>query len=329
MGLTSTAVDPSNPADQESGSEEEEDEESASEAPTLRSATVATAPPAPSPPSTNQAESSSDETATAVAESEPPATAQTESLAGNVTDHDDPDFLNEPTCPLGGPPQGYPPVTIDLLVNAAETSTTHHLPPLADIPTVARSAAHPSPLPEDATENQAPEADPEGPSSKTESSVQPIIAKSKNTSSEQILSDHEVPLPSASVQNDLPAASSPTTLVEGAPSPIDEAIPVSAAVFPNKDLINEAAPPADLAVQGQNSEQPVIELPCFSDAPDLKWFINPSPKFISFLSFKKILSNRPLNHPVPSDVFSNDFVLGLVPSSYFCSRNVSGYMMGS
>ena len=326
MGLTSTAVDSSNSADQESGSEEEEDEESATEAPTLRSATVAIAPPVPSQPSPNQAESSGEETATAVAESEPPATAQTESLAGNITDNDDPESLDEPNRLLGGPPQGYPPVTIDLLANATETSTTQHLPPLADIPTVARSAAQPSPPHEDATENQAPEADPEGPSSKTESSVQPII---KNTSSEQILSDHEVPLPSASVQNDLPAASSPTTLVEGAPSPIDEAIPVSTAVFPNKDLINEAAPPVDLTVQGQNSEQPVIELPCFSDAPNLKWFLNPSPKFISFLSFKKILSNRPLNHPVPSDVFSNDFVLGLVPSSYFCSRNVSGYMMGS
>ena len=252
----------------------------------MRSATVAIAPPIPSQPSQNQTESSGEETATAVAESEPPATAQTESLAGNITDNDDPESLDEPNRLLGGPPQGYPPVTIDLQVNATETSTTQHLPPLADIPTVARSTVQPSQLQENANENTAPEADQEGLPSKTESSAQPIFAEGEQTSSKQILSDPEVPLSSAqpasvsAERSDDPiAASIQTTLVEGAPSQPDEAIPASTAVFPNKELTNEAAPPADLNIQGQKSEPPVIEPPCFSDALNLKLFINPSPKF--------------------------------------------------
>ena len=301
----------------------------------MRSATVAIAPPISSPPSQDQSESSSEESATAVANSEPPAAAGAESLAGNVSDNDEPELLSEPNRPLGGPPQGYPPVKIDLIINATEKSTSQELPPLAGIPTAARSEVQHAQLQENATENTTPKADHEGPPSKAESSAQPIFAEGEKTSSQQILSDPEVPLPSAqpvsvsAERSDDPiAVSTQTTLVEGAPSQTDEANPVSTAVFPNKELINEAAPPADLNIQDQKSEPPVIELPCFSDAPNLKWYLNPSPKFISFLSFKKILSNRPLNHPVPSDVFVNDFALGLVPSSYFCSRNVSEIMMG-
>ena len=277
---------------QESGSEEEEDEESATEAPTLRPATVAIAPPVPSQPSPNQAESSGEETTTAVAESKPPATAHTQSLTGNIIYHDDPESLDEPNRPSGGSPPGYPPAPIDLLANAIDTLTTQHLLPLAGIPNVARIAAPPSPPHEDATENHAPEAYQEGLPSSAESSVQPIFAEGQQTSGvqilsdpevpfpsaslqnessaqpkfakgqptsiEQILSDPEVPFPSASIQNDPPAASIQTTLVEGAPSLIDEAIPVSTAVFPTKDNINTAAPPADLPIQGHKSEPPVI-----------------------------------------------------------------------
>ena len=339
-GRTSTTVDLSlsesgEPANQEGESEGEEDAGSTTETPAPRSATVATAPPISPPPSQDQSESSSEESATAVANSEPPAAANAESLAGNVSDNDEPELLSEPNRPLGSPPQGYPPVETDWIVNAVEKSTTQELPPLADIPTVARSDAQQAQLQENAVENTVPNTDQEEPASKAESSAQPIIADGEKTSDQQILSDPEIslqsaqPVPVSAERPDDPIAEpAQTTFVDGAAPQTDEANPASTAVFPNEELINEVANSAGFDIQDQQSEPPVVELPCFFDTPNLKWYLNPSPKFISFLSFKKILSNRPLNHPAPSDVFANDLALGLVPSSYFCSRNASEILMG-
>ena len=244
-------------------------------------------------------------------------------------------MLSEPNRPLGGPPQGYPPVQIDLLINATETSTTQHLPPLADIPTVARSDAQQAQLQENSVENTVPTTDQEDPASKAESSAQPILADGEKTSGQHILSGPKIslqsapPVPVSAEHPDDPIANpAQTTFVDGAAPQTDEANPASTAVFPNKELINEVANSAGIDIQDQQSEPPAVAPPCFFDTPNLKWYLNPSPKFISFLSFKKILSSRPLNHPVPSDVFANDLALGLVPSSYFCSRNASEILMG-
>ena len=135
---------------------------------------------------------------------------------------------------------------------------------------------------------------------------------------------------SADCPDDPVANSTQTTFVESEVPQPDEANPASTTVFSNEVLINEAAIPAGDNLQDQQTEPPVIEFPCFFDTPHvMKWYINPDPKFLPNLSVKKILSNRPLNHPVPSDALSKNLALGFVISTYFCSRNVLRIMMGS
>ena len=125
------------------------------------------------------------------------------------------------------------------------------------------------------------------------------------------------------------ATSSQTNIVVSEETQPDEANPASATIFSNAVLMSETTNPSGGNSQDHQSEPPVFDHPCFPNNPYvMKWYINPNPKLLPNLSIRKILSNRPLSHPAPSDVLRKDLALGFVKSIYFCSRDVMEIMVG-
>ena len=97
-------------------------------------------------------------------------------------------------------------------------------------------------------------------------------------------------------------------------------------IFPTSTLMSDH-PPAPASEDGSSdhgSEPPAITSLCFSDlGPSIvKWYTGLPAQF---LSRYKALSKRPSNHPVSLDELSRNLSLGLVNSTYFCSRKVKNY----
>ena len=69
----------------------------------------------------------------------------------------------------------------------------------------------------------------------------------------------------------------------------------------------------------QPAEDPVTTIPSYPNASGVRWYWNPCPRFLKYVALKRVLSNRPLNHPVTSATLVTDLALGLLPTSHFCS----------
>ena len=97
-------------------------------------------------------------------------------------------------------------------------------------------------------------------------------------------------------------------------------------IFPTSTLMSDH-PPAPASEDGSSdhgSEPPAITSLCFSDlGPSIvKWYTGLPAQFLSRYN---ALSKRPSNHPVSLDELSRNLSLGLVNSTYFCSRKVKNY----
>ena len=100
----------------------------------------------------------------------------------------------------------------------------------------------------------------------------------------------------------------------------------SSNIFPTSTLMSDR-PPAPASEGGSSdhgSEPPAVTSLCFSDlGPSIvKWYTGLPAQFLSRYN---ALSKRPSNHPVSLDDLSRNLSLGLVNSTYFCSRRVKNY----
>ena len=116
-------------------------------------------------------------------------------------------------------------------------------------------------------------------------------------------------------------ASPDTAVVEKTPQGSSEG---TITLFPTSTLMSDRPPASEGEPADHRSEPPAITSLCFSDlGPSIvKWYTGLPAQFLSRYN---ALSKRPSNHPVSLDELSRNLSLGLVNSTYFCSRTVKNY----
>ena len=105
-----------------------------------------------------------------------------------------------------------------------------------------------------------------------------------------------------------------TVLVQSAGAPTEQPVESPAAQPTEISVGQPVENPVDLP-----AEDPVAFFPFYPNASGVRWHQNPCPRFLKYIALKRVLSNRPLNHPVTSAILVKELVLGLLPTSHFCS----------
>ena len=132
------------------------------------------------------------------------------------------------------------------------------------------------------------------------------------------LSAHSTEQPATTVaDNPSEAVSEPptaTVLVQSAEAPAEQPAESHAAQSTEISVGQPIENPVELP-----AEDPVTFVPFYPKALEVRWHQNPCPRFLKYIALKRVLSNRPLNHPATSAILVKELVLGLLPTSHFCS----------